>query len=209
MDAATSCSKFYPAVPESITVNYNWSCRPKDKKNAWKKPYLSQPFTFKTVMACLARGPFVSMSAVGPACYSGKPNRFTKQIPGHKNVSVFGWKSGATRVSTTAIPIIVCGTQQRKGKEFIYFVLAQKAESSGKNGAIGTIIPLETDRNVYVSSMNTFARHESDTFPPISEEETQEYRTQEVVPTVFAGNSNLYKLAQQGKVTIQVIQPPK
>lgn len=200
----SAIASFYREIPTEITVNYNWSCRPSDEKNAWKRPYLVQPATVKSIQDCLARGPFVAMSAVGPTCYSDEPTEFRRQISGHKDLNVYGWKAGANRVSDRCVPVIICGVQQRGEKEHIYFVRAKEVSENG-DGAIGKFKPMSTDQKVYVASMKTFADFEFDMFPPVSAEEEAEYRSQEVVPTVFAGQPDLLALMQQGKITVQHI----
>ncbi len=196
---------FYKEVPEEIIVNRNWTCRPSEPENAWKKPYLIQPATVESVHDALARGPFVGISSVGPRCYSVEPSRFDGQISTYPDVTVYGWKIGAERISNSIhVPIIICGVQRKAEKEHLYYVLAEDI-SQNPEEAIGKFAPLSTDRKVYVASMKTFARFEFDMFPPVSQQEFEQNKDQLVVPTPLAGQPDLIELWKQGKITISQI----
>jgi len=194
-------ASFYHRVPEEITVNRNWSCRDDEPENAWKNPYLVQPATVESVTQALVRGPFVAMSAVGPSCYSQAPRSLRRQIPDHPEVSVYGWTPGAKRISTQYVPIIICGVQRKGGKEHLYYVLAEDVSQDPKQ-AIGKFAPSSIDKNIYVTSMNTFARYEFDMFPPVTEEEIVKNQDQLALPTPFAGRPDLFALWEKGEIKV-------
>lgn len=199
---------FYPQVAEQFTINRNWSCRSNEPENAWKEPYLIQPATVESIEKALANGPIPALAAVGPRYYSVLPKKLTGQLPGHLDVPVYGWAKGAERISNYVQyqPMIICGVQRREQTEHLYYLLAEDT-SLDPEQAIGEFKPLSTDKKVYVTSMQTFAKYEFDLFPPVSKGEIEKYQSQSVVPTVLAGQSHLLKLWKEGELTIRVLTP--
>ncbi|NGX48345.1 MAG: hypothetical protein K1000chlam3_01736 [Chlamydiae bacterium] len=189
---------FYPNVPHEITINRNWSCRPSEPENAWKKPYLAEPATVESVKNALdIGGPFAAIAALGPRRYTAEPIQFDNLIPNHPNV--YGWMDGAQRTAEQfAQSIIICGAQRTQGKERIYYVLADDV-SKNPEMAIGTY-RTSTDNRVFVASVNTYNEHESDMFPPVSEEEIKNFSSQQVVPTILAGKPDLIEKWKQGEI---------
>lgn len=116
-------------------------------------------------------------------------------------MAVYGWPSTSRRISDAAVPVIVCGVQRREGRDHIYYRLADDI-SVDRGTAIGTIRPSETDRKVYVASMERFADFEVDMFPPVSGEEILRKREESVVPTVFANKPDLIELWKQGRIVV-------
>lgn len=196
---------FYPRLPETITIDRNWSCRPSEPQNAWKKPYLVQPCTVESVTESLARGPFVAIAGVGPHCYSSESIPLSGQIESSPDTIVYGWRSTAARVSERAIPVIVCGVQRREGKEHIYYRLAEDI-SEDRAVAIGTIRPSATDLRVYVASLKRFSEVEVDMFPPVSPEEIRRKREERVVPTIFANRPDLLESWKRGDLVLTSIR---
>lgn len=194
----------YNAPSPEYTVYRNWSCRPGDKKNEWKSPYLVEPSTVESVTNALKQGPFVALSKLGPRNYTDEPVRFDGQIPSHPSLPVHGWKVGAQR-TTKAFeqPIIICGVQKIEGKEHIYYALAEDI-SEDPTKAIGTY--RTTNDKIFVVSMKTFTSCETDMFPPATEEEIKECKNELVVPTPIAGKPDLIQAWQEGKISCKRLE---
>src|SRR3989344_4272321 len=143
---------FYRTVPSEITINRNWSCRPSEPENAWKKPYLVEPATVESVKDALdIGGPFAAIAAVGPRRYTSEPIQFDNLIPDHPDVPVYGWMAGAQRTAEIfQQSIIICGVQRTEGKERVYYVLADDV-SENPEMAIGTY-RTSTDKRVFAAS---------------------------------------------------------
>lgn len=194
-------SVFFSQIPNEIFIDRNWTCRPNEPENAWKRPYLVQPATVESVQEALARGPFIAQAKIGPSCYRDQPTSFDGQITQRPDIRVYGWPAGSKRVAGENVPVIICGTQRREGQEHIYYRLAEDV-SDDPDTAIGTIRP-STDKKVYVSSMRTFAEYEFDMFPPVSQEELEQKENEKKAPATFlAGRPDLIKLLEKGKISI-------
>ena len=197
---------FYRHVPSEITINRNWSCRPSEPENAWKKPYLMEPATVESVKAALdIGGPFAAIAALGPRRYTVEPTQFDNQIPGHLDVPVYGWRARAQRTAEIyQQSIIICGVQSREKQEQIYYVLADDV-SENPAMAIGKY-RASADKRVFGASLKTYAESESDMFPPVSNQEIEKYRSQRVVPTPLAGKPNLIQAWEEGAIRCELKQ---
>jgi|GEM_PF-5686231 len=193
-------SVYYPALAREYKIDRNWTINQKDPRDAWKRPYYVQPATCDSISQCLNHGgPFVAMAAIGPAFYRDEPRAFTNQIPGHDDVTIYGWPKGSPRKEANTAYVIICGVQRREGIENVYFRIA-KDVSPDPSRAIGTI-QLTTDQKVYGTAVATFAETEFDMFPPVSPERAQN-QEKRLVPTIVARNPGLMGLWQTGAVTI-------
>ena len=196
----TILTTFHHQIPSEIIINRNWSCRPSEPENEWKKPYLVEPTTVESIKAALdIAGPFAAIAALGPRRYTAEPIQFNNHVLGHLDVPVYGWKTGAQQTdSIFKQSIIICGVQRNAEQEHIYYVLADDV-SEDPQMAIGKY-RTSTDKRIFVSSLKRFNENESDMFPPVSEDEINKYRSQRVVPTPLAGRPDLIQAWEKGEI---------
>lgn len=192
---------FHREVPSEIVINRNWSCRPSEPENAWKKPYLTEPATVESLKAALdIGGPFAATAALGTRRYTVEPIQFDNHITGHSDVPVYGWKAGAQRTNEVfQQAIIICGVQRTEGKEYIYYVLADDV-SENPNMAIGKY-RAAADKRFFAASLKSYVESEFDAFPPVSKEEAEKYASQRVVPTPLAGRPDLIQKWEKGEIS--------
>ncbi len=157
-----------------------------------------EPATVESVTAALnIGGPFAAIAGVGQRCYTSEPTRFDNLIPGHLDIPVYGWKSGAERINQLfKQAIIISGVQRNAGQEQLYYVLADDVSESLEI-AIGKYKP-SADKKMFVSSLKRYNENGSDMFPPVSEEEMEKYTSQRVVPTPLAGQPDLIQAWKEG-----------
>ncbi len=185
-------------IPSEITINRNWSCRPSEPENAWKKPYLEEPATVGSLLRALnIGGPIAAIATLGPMNYEVEPIQLDNQIPDHPETPVYGWNASAQRVNKVfQQAIVICGVQKTDTQEQIYYVLADDVSEDPKM-AIGKYRASD-DKRVFVASLNRYNECEHDMFPPVSEEEITKYQSQKVVPTPLAGRPDLIKAWEKG-----------